>query len=263
MATAQEWRERGNAFHTRKEHARAVECYTSAIGLDPNSAALRTNRAAAHHASRDFAAALDDARASVAIDPSWAKGHYRAGAALAAMDRHAEAADAFRSGLALDPSNQMLAQGLAAAEKAIADTPVDATDCKTRGNAAYAEGGYEEAIGWYTKGIAMMVKQSQPTHGICVYSNANVESLATLYVNRAECHRQLVDMRRVVEDCESALQLAPRSFKAHLRRALAMEYLEKYDEAAAGFKAAMAIDPSGTVASEGLRRVAAYKEVDG
>ena len=73
MATAQEWRERGNAFHTRKEHARAVECYTSAIGLDPTSAALRTNRAAAHHASRDFAAALDDARASVAIDPSWAK----------------------------------------------------------------------------------------------------------------------------------------------------------------------------------------------
>ena len=48
-----------------------------------------------------------------------------------------------------------------------------------------------------------------------------------------------------------------------MRRALAMEYLEKYDEAAAGFKAAMAIDPSGTVASEGLRRVAAYKEVDG
>ena len=199
MATAQEWRERGNAFHTRKEHARAVECYTSAIGLDPNSAALRTNRAAAHHASRDFAAALDDARVRRSRS-SWAKGHYRAGAALVEMDRHAEAADAFRSGLALDPSNQMLAQGLAAAEKAIADTPVDATDCKTRGNAAYAEGGYEEAIGWYTKGIAMMVKQSQPTHGICVYSNANVESLATLYVNRAECHRQLVDMRRVVED---------------------------------------------------------------
>ena len=260
MATAQEWRERGNAFHTRKEHARAVECYTSAIALDPSSAALRTNRAAAHHASRDFAAALDDARASIALDPSWAKGHYRAGAALAAMDRHDEAALAFRAGLTLDPSNQMLAQGLAAAEKAIADTPVDATDCKARGNEAYAEGGYEEAVGWYTKGIAMMTK---PTNGICIYSNDKVESLATLYVNRAECHRQLVDMRRVVEDCESALQLAPRSLKAHLRRALAMEYLEKYDEAAAGFKAAMAIDPSGTVASEGLRRVAAYKEVDG
>ena len=40
----------------------------------------------------------------------------------------------------MDPSNQMLAQGLAAAEKAIADTPVDATDCKARGNEAYAEG---------------------------------------------------------------------------------------------------------------------------
>ena len=94
----------------RKEHARAVG-FTSAIGLDPTSAALRTNRAAGDRP-----------------DPSWAKGHYRAGAALAAMDRHAEAADAFRAGLTLDPSNQMLAQGLAAAEKAIADTPVDAAD---------------------------------------------------------------------------------------------------------------------------------------
>ena len=259
MATAQEWRERGNAFHTRKEHARAVECYTSAIDLDPKSPALRTNRAAAHHASRDFAAALDDAKTSMSLDPSWAKGHYRAGAALAAMDRHTEAADAFRAGLERDPSNTMLAQGLVNAEKAIADTPSDAADCKSRGNACYAEGGYEEAIGWYTRGIAMSVK---PECGIIIYSNDKVESLATLYVNRAECHRQLVDMKAVVADCEAALQLAPKSFKAHLRRALAMEYLEKYDEAAVGFKAAMAIDPSGTVASEGLRRVAAYKDVD-
>ena len=69
MATAQEWRERGNAFHTRKEHARASSSATPAPSAGPTSAALRTNRAAAHHASRDFAAALDDARASVASIP--------------------------------------------------------------------------------------------------------------------------------------------------------------------------------------------------
>ena len=45
-----------------------------------------------------------------------------------------------------------------------------------------------------------------------------------------------------------------------LRRGLAWEFFEKYDDAASDFKSAMAIDPSGAVASEGLRRVMAFKK---
>jgi hypothetical protein len=44
----------------------------------------------------------------------------------------------------------------------------------------------------------------------------------------------------VVRDCTAALQLAPRNLKAFLRRGLAHEFLEKYDDAAADFKHAMA-----------------------
>lgn len=74
--------------------------------------------------------------------------------------------------------------------------------------------------------------------------------------------RQLCEIKAVVSDCTAALELAPRSLKAFLRRGLAYEFLEKYDEAAADFKSAMAVDPNGgAVASEGLRRVSAFRDV--
>jgi tetratricopeptide (TPR) repeat protein len=84
---------------------------------------------------------------------------------------------------------------------------------------------------------------------------------ATLLTNRAECNRQMGEIKAVVGDCTTALQHAPRSLKAFLRRGLAYEFLEKYDDAAADFKSAMALDPGGAVASEGLRRVSAFKGV--
>lgn len=62
-------------------------------------------------------------------------------------------------------------------------------------------------------------------------------------------------------DCTAALKHAPRNLKAFLRRGLAFEFLEKYDDAASDFKSAMALDPGGAVASEGLRRVSAFKAV--
>ena len=49
-----------------------------------------------------------------------------------------------------------------------------------------------------------------------------------LLLNRAECHRQSGDYRRVVEGCTRALELNATSVKALLRRALALEASEKF-----------------------------------
>jgi hypothetical protein len=58
-------------------------------------------------------------------------------------------------------------------------------------------------------------------------------------VLRAECNRQLTEIKAVVTDCTAALQYAPRNLKAFLRRGLAFEFLEKYEAAASDFKSAM------------------------
>ena len=89
------------------------------------------------------------------------------------------------------------------------------------------------------------------------------EARATLLTNRAECNRQLCEIKAVIIDCDEALRLSPKNVKALLRRGLAFEYMEKNDLAAADFKNALLLDAKNAVASEGLRRVAAFKDVMG
>jgi stress-induced-phosphoprotein 1 len=73
MASAQEQKERGNAFYQRKQYAEAIPSYTAAIDLDPSQHAVYTNRAAAHFALQDFEDALKDAVTSTALEDSWTK----------------------------------------------------------------------------------------------------------------------------------------------------------------------------------------------
>ena len=65
---------------------------------------------------------------------------------------------------------------------------------QARGNEAYNAGQYEEAVRFY--GIAIE---------LCPDKEATVK--ATLLTNRAEGHRQLTQMKKVVEDCGAALEL--------------------------------------------------------
>ena len=61
-----------------------------------------------------------------------------------------------------------------------------------------------------------------------------------------------------VTDCDRALMFDPTHVKATVRRALANEYLEKYDRAARDFETASRLDPGNAIAREGSRRVAPF-----
>jgi tetratricopeptide (TPR) repeat protein len=87
-------------------------------------------------------------------------------------------------------------------------------------------------------------------------------------------------MSACVADCDAALdaldafarahpaqrqlpsEAAAARLKAHVRRGLALEYLEKADEAEAAFEAALETSPTCAVAIEGLRRIRAFKNVE-
>jgi tetratricopeptide (TPR) repeat protein len=77
MASAQDHKERGNAYYQRKEYDEAVAWYTKAVDLDPSQHAVYTNRAAAHFALQNYEDALSDAMASTGLNDSWTKGYYR------------------------------------------------------------------------------------------------------------------------------------------------------------------------------------------
>ena len=61
--------------------------------------------------------------------------------------------------------------------------------------------------------------------------------------------------RRVVADCTEALELDPTRVKAVLRRALACENLERFEEAMGGYRSTLELDPKNMIASQGYRRL--------
>ncbi|KAK5654130.1 hypothetical protein OQA88_7561 [Cercophora sp. LCS_1] len=66
---AEGYKAEGNKFFKNKDYSRAIEYYSKAINLQPNSATYLGNRAAAFMSANRFADALEDCRRAVAIDP--------------------------------------------------------------------------------------------------------------------------------------------------------------------------------------------------
>ena len=84
---------------------------------------------------------------------------------------------------------------------------------------------------------------------------------ATILINCAECYRQLGEYESVIKQCDQALKLKQGSVKAHLRRGLACEKLEKLERAKADFKIVIELDPTNHIASAGLIRCAKATQV--
>ena len=63
----------GNAAVAAHQYAKAIDCYTKAIALDPNNHVLFSNRSMAYASARDYAHALEDAEQTVELQPTWPK----------------------------------------------------------------------------------------------------------------------------------------------------------------------------------------------
>ena len=63
----------GNEALSHSNYWAAVQCYTQALELDPDNAALYSNRSVAYARHNKFAEALDDAEKAIELNPTWAK----------------------------------------------------------------------------------------------------------------------------------------------------------------------------------------------
>lgn len=104
--TAEDHKLKGDEHFKLAQFKEAVASYTSALGLNPGSAVLYSNRSAAYKTLKRYKEALTDAERCIDIEPSFAKGHYRKGSALLGMDKVQEAVDAFMTSLRLNPNDK-------------------------------------------------------------------------------------------------------------------------------------------------------------
>lgn len=98
-------KDQGNEQFKSGSYLKAAALYTQAIKLDPDNAALYSNRAAAFLQLVKLNKALADADTTIKLKPQWEKGYFRKGCVLEAMEQYEEAISAFQIALQHNPQN--------------------------------------------------------------------------------------------------------------------------------------------------------------
>ena len=100
---------------------------------------------------------------------------------------------------------------------------------KKGGNDAFASGRYAEAIEKYTAAMDL--------------DPSNVDVCLTLYTNRATAKFRAKDYPGAIADCDAALGIQPRHFKALMRRAACRMETEEWQKAIDDYESAKEVEP--------------------
>ncbi|XP_053544788.1 serine/threonine-protein phosphatase 5 [Bombina bombina] len=86
-SAAEELKERANEYFRVKDYDNAVQYYTRAIELSPNTAIYYGNRSLAYLRTECYGYALDDATRAIQLDTKYTKGYYRRAASNMALGK--------------------------------------------------------------------------------------------------------------------------------------------------------------------------------
>ncbi|KAK4046974.1 hypothetical protein OIO90_006366 [Microbotryomycetes sp. JL221] len=87
---AQQFKEQGNQAFKQQQWNKAVEWYSQAIELAPDSAPLFANRSLAYQKLEKATLAVDDAERSTTLSPTWSKAFVRLGDSLLLLVKHGQ-----------------------------------------------------------------------------------------------------------------------------------------------------------------------------
>jgi len=97
----------GNEKFRSKDFQGAIQCYTDAIHLYPNSIYYH-NRGLAHTKLNSHTEAINDYKKCIELDPKYIKAYNHLGQAYLQLNQVSDAIDTFNKGLEVDPTNQEL-----------------------------------------------------------------------------------------------------------------------------------------------------------
>jgi len=182
---------------------------------------LYSNRSAANANEGRFYESVADADKVIELQPSWAKGYSRKGLALFFLRNFDAALEAYREGLKLEPENEVLKNGY---EQVM--NKIRAMDLNEKGEEALAKNKFREAVEFLNKAVEL-----EPSDYL-------------LRANRSEANLKAGYLDAALEDADMTMRLRPEWIKGYIRRADALFYLGRYDEAASTCALALQTDPS-------------------
>jgi len=239
----EKYKDKGNEEFNKGNYESAIENYTYATECDPKNAIFYNNRANCYHKMGKYDKALRDATKAVELNNGYEKAWFRKAAAEVELKQWPEAAESYNHLLNLKPEEKQYKDGLKDVQKHIPK----AENCKLNGNAAFKKGKIEDAVKLYTEGINSI--------GDDDLTDEQKVLKADLFANRGACYIQLYEPTKVRADCNAALTIVPGHTKALLRRAQALEALEKYKDALADFETVLKQYPENDLATKGQSRI--------
>jgi len=244
--SAEEWKARGNEAVKVGDLETAIHHYSSGLQVGGgDEAVLYSNRAHCFCKLERYEDALADARRCVALRPEFVKGFLRGAMALRSLGRPEEALAFLKRCPKHDEAGKLateLRPEAEAAEKTRIAALGGAERLKEEGNALFKKGLFDDAVAKYSKALALCSDQED-------------DLKITLQNNRAACYHQLSDFHAVVKDTTAVLNRHPKNFKALNRRMLALEPMERYEEALADARAVLRQDPRHETANRMQHRL--------
>lgn len=239
----------GNAHYKKKEFEQALQCYDAAYEMDNENVLILNNKAAVYFAQKNYdkcietcQTAIERGREIMADFAIIAKIFARIGNAHVKRGDLAAAIEAYDNALMENHTDEVYAKRrkiVRLKKKKDEESYWDdekAADAKARGNAAFKEGKWPEAIKEYTEAIKRNPRSP-------VY-----------YQNRATALMKVMDYRGALTDAEKAVKADPTYVKGHYRLGMVRMALKEYHKAIAAFEAGLKLNPEDPGCKDGMRQ---------
>jgi len=128
---AEEIRLKGNSFVSSKDFAKAKECYTNSIKIDPTEASNFANRSLTHLKLGNSEKAMEDAVRAIKVNKDYGRGYQRLAEAYIAQKNYKKAYVALKAASKKDPSNKSVTTLMAEAQKNILEGGIQISESES------------------------------------------------------------------------------------------------------------------------------------
>ncbi len=244
-------KEDGNVAYKKLDYAAAIEKYTKAIELDPNTVSYLTNRAAAHLMSGAPESAIADCKLAVKLNTEKslrtdfkiiARAYGRMGNAYLKLENYDEAINAFEKSL-VEYTDSKVQKSLNETKKlkkkqdelAYINPEISKAE-REAGNALFKEGKFPESIAKYTEAIKRNPSDAAP------------------YSNRAAAYMKLGEFPMALRDCDRCLEKDENYVKAYIRKGNIHFYMKEYHKCITVYEKGLKIAPENRELKQGLMK---------
>lgn len=253
--TVWDYMRRGDQAFNDEHYEDAINAYTAAISLNPDSAIAYSNRGSTYNRITQYEKAIEDCSKAIELDPNYSRAFNNRGFAYRHLKQYEKAIRDYNKAIDLNPNYAIAFSNRGHAYSSIGEYGKAIEDCSKAieldpnySSAFINRGSIYEHLEQYDKAIKDLNK------AIDLDPNK-----AVAYVKRGSAYNNIEQYEKAVEDCSKAIDLNPNNAHAFNNRGFAYSQLEQYEKAIDDYTKAIALNPK--YKSAYYNRARAYRAI--